>query len=81
MIKCEKDHCSIKGTGVDLLAELTTIIRALRESMDDEVVRNACDLGFLTDEEIKEKAKEARKELLATMLKMMADIKDMEDEK
>ena len=80
MIRCEKGLCRIEGNGGDILLELTIIVHALREKMDDELIRNACDLGFLTDEEIKQKAKEEREELLAAIMKIMADIKRLEDE-
>jgi hypothetical protein len=81
MIKCEKGSCQIKGDESVLFAELSVIIKALRNAgMDDSVIKHSIDVGFLSDEEIREKAKDTRREIVAMLMKMMADIKDLEDE-
>ena len=81
MIKCEKGSCQIKGDEAALCAELSVIIKSLRNTgIDDTIIKHSIDVAFLSDEEIREKAKDARREMVAMLMKMMADIKDLEDE-
>ena len=62
MIKSNKGNVSINGTGADLLADLSAIIRCLREDMPDSLIRLAISVGFMSSQELKQERKKAESE-------------------
>lgn len=73
MIKCDRGSLEIRGTVIDLSAELATLIRALRNDFveagmpkgeADKLMRRIMDDGMMTDDEVDaELAKEVKEKL------------------
>lgn len=63
MIKSKNGHTHITGTDVEVFADLTTILRAIKNALRDEKseeevkeqVLDAVDCAFLSDEKLSEK--------------------------
>ena len=70
----------IKGTEPILLAELSTIIRSLKENIKEELIEKAVELGFAEDEELNEKVKETLHQKLDELFEFLEMDKDDKDE-
>lgn len=74
MIKCDKGNLEIRGTIIDLMAELATLIHALRDDFKESGIEKADDIimdtvkkGLMTEEEIDDMrtaAKSVKEDLL-----------------
>ena len=66
MIKCDEGRTEIKGTAIELIAELTTLMKSLRELsdvFDDDCLHRCVEISGKTEEEVEEKIKENLKEM------------------
>ena len=61
MVKCENKQVSIKGTGLEILAELSAIVVSLRENgASERMINKAVQVGFNTYNEFKDELKTER---------------------
>lgn len=70
MLKVNRGIVEVKGRTDILLAELSGLIFSLREKQvaPDELIRNAIEKGFLSREEINNRASEIMKKMSASEL-------------
>ena len=89
MIKCDKGNLEIRGTVIDLLAELATLVHALKsdftevgmpEKEADELLEKAVNDGLMAEEELDktiEEKKAAKKEKVMTPEEAMQRLIEM----
>lgn len=65
MIRCDKGNINIEGSRNEIVADLATIAKCLKEhtNLKVEDIREAIEDGFLSDEEFEKKSNERIKEL------------------
>lgn len=60
MIKSKEGRVQIKGNAITIMAELCAIVKSMKDSgISEEEIRNAVDLGLLSNEELDMRHKEA----------------------
>lgn len=54
MIKIEDGNVFVKGTRIDILADLSTIIAGLKDELgiDKKTINRVVDIAFMTDDEV-----------------------------
>ena len=60
MIRCDKGHVQIEGSKGEIMADLSTVAKCLKEhsNLKVEDIREAIEDGFLSDEEFEKKRNE-----------------------
>lgn len=87
MISCDKGQITIEGYKTTIMAELTSLVRALIEDdgkpvLTKDEVDKCVDLAKMSDEEIDDDMKSmidsmSPEQLLGALLGTLADLKDM----
>jgi hypothetical protein len=72
MLKCNKGQLEIRGSVIDLIAELATLVHALHEDFGkagvdhgDELLKKAFEDGMKTDDEMDEEIEGLKKKVLS----------------
>lgn len=52
MIKVDKESCEVVGRGSDVLAEVSMLINRLRQNFEDDDIKKAVKIGFMSPEEL-----------------------------
>ena len=81
MILCSKSEFIMKGSGIDLMSELSIIVNIMNKRFNEnhdpelskKMIMNAVEVGFLSDEEIDSKLKEKANDLLEKLLKGLGE--------
>ena len=79
MIKCDQGQIEINGDFAQINTELTVLIKSVYDSFEKrmgsdlakEMIRNAYELAFLTEEELQLKAMEMKKTASDAMFELM----------
>lgn len=83
MIKCENGVVEIKGSVVDVTAELSMIVSALEERLidngfskedADEKIKDSVRIGLMTEEELHKESEKAKKEMVEEFGKLLGAI-------
>lgn len=69
MIKCVKGFVEIKGSKNEVAAETTILLRSLREHISEDEFKEVIENSKKTDDEIEAEAREAKKKIIAEILK------------
>lgn len=87
MISCDKGQITIEGRKTTIMAELTSLVRALIEDdgeqvLTEEELDKCIDLAKMSDEEIDDGIKSmavkmSPEQLLGALFDTLADLKDM----
>lgn len=64
VIVATDESALIEGNGAMILASLASLIKSIRKNMPDEMIKDAIELGFLSDEELDKRTKESIEKLL-----------------
>ncbi|OUO78217.1 hypothetical protein B5F53_11760 [Blautia sp. An249] len=67
MIKCNKGQVEIVGKGNNILTEYTVLTKNLKDHFSEEILREAFELAFMSEEELDKKLEEVKRELFDTL--------------
>ena len=67
MIKCNKGQVEIVGKGNNILTGYTVLTKNLKDHFSEEILREAFELAFMSEEELDKKLEEVKRELFDTL--------------
>lgn len=79
MIEVKDGNLHLKGTGNELLADLSCIVHGLKDDLDVNMINVAVDLGLKDEQELEKLSRNAMKEL-KKLKKLNDELKKMNDE-
>ena len=69
MVKCDKGFVEISGAKNEVMAEAKVLLKSLREHISEDEFEEIIEDSKKTDDEIKAEVKEAKKRIIAEILK------------
>lgn len=77
MVKCDKGFVEIKGSKNEVTAETAVLLKSLREHISEEEFEEVIENSKKTDDEIKAEVEEAKKRIIAEILREALREEDM----
>lgn len=69
MVKCDKGFVEISGAKNEVIAETTVLLKSLRENISEDEFEEIIKDSKKTEDEIKAEVREAKKRIIAEILK------------
>lgn len=69
MVKCDKEFVEIRGAKNEVMAETSVLLKSLREHISEDEFEEIIEASKKTDDEIKAEVNEAKKRIIAEILK------------